>query len=76
MLTGYLPFCDQDVNVVYRQILACNYKIPSFVSAAAKDLIQSLLQKTPNKRISLKDIRDHEWFNRSVPQPAYGLNKG
>jgi len=67
MLTGYLPFCDQDVNTVYKQILACNYKIPSSVSAAAKDLIQSLLERIPNKRISLKNIRDHEWFNKFVP---------
>jgi len=67
MLTGYLPFCDQDVNTVYKQILACSYKIPSSVSAAAKDLIQSLLERIPNKRISLKNIRDHEWFNKFVP---------
>ena len=66
MLTGYLPFCDQDVNKVYKQIIACNYTMPSSLSAAAKDLIQSLLEKTPNKRISLKNIRNHEWFNKFV----------
>ena len=59
MLAGYLPFCDQDINTVYKKIIQCNYKIPSHVSAAAKDLIQGLLVKTPNKRISLQQIKDH-----------------
>lgn len=59
MVTGYLPFCDQDINTVYKQIVACDYKIPSHVSAAARDLIQNLLIKVPSKRISLKQIREH-----------------
>ena len=76
MLAGYLPFCDQDINTVFKQIAACNYKIPSHVSAAARDLIEKLLVKQPNQRISLKKIREHEWFNRVTPVAAYGINRG
>ena len=76
MLAGYLPFCDQDINTVFKQIAACNYKIPSHVSAAARDLIEKLLVKQPNQRISLKKIREHEWFNRVTPVTAYGINRG
>lgn len=76
MLAGYLPFCNQDINTIYKQIIACDYKIPSHVSAGAKDLIQSLLVKAPHKRISLRKVREHEWFNKTTPTTAYGLNLG
>lgn len=39
MLTGYLPFEDANNSLLYKKIINLNYKIPSFISNSAKDLI-------------------------------------
>lgn len=76
MLCGHLPFCDTDTHVLFKKILACNYKLPAYLSPHAQDLIQKLLVKAPEQRISLEEIREHSWFNRVSSAPAYGLDLG
>jgi 5'-AMP-activated protein kinase, catalytic alpha subunit len=61
MTVGYLPFEDKDTNKLYKKILGCDYLIPGFVSANAKDLMKKILQVTPEKRCSLDDIKRHMW---------------
>jgi 5'-AMP-activated protein kinase catalytic alpha subunit len=39
MVCGYLPFEDPNTNKLYKKILACDYTIPSFISAQNKDLL-------------------------------------
>lgn len=59
MICGHLPFCDADTNTLYKKVLACSYKIPAFVSGAARDLIQNLLVKNPAKRMSIAELKTH-----------------
>jgi serine/threonine protein kinase len=59
MLCGYLPFCDADTTLLYRKVVSCNYKIPNFISASARNLIETLLEKTPSKRLTLAEIKSH-----------------
>lgn len=64
MACGYLPFEDPNTNKLYKKILSCDYLIPGFISAQCKDLIKKILNTDPNTRITMKDLKCHEWFNQ------------
>lgn len=61
MLTGTLPFEDEQLKGLYGKICAGNYTIPSFVSPAARDLIQSMLTVDPRSRATIQHIKYHPW---------------
>lgn len=62
LLAGYLPFAGEDDNAVFRSILNGKLRFPQHFSPGAKDLLSRLLEKDPEKRSSLVDIRNHFWF--------------
>ncbi|KAL4989478.1 hypothetical protein BDW68DRAFT_195974 [Aspergillus falconensis] len=59
LLTGYLPFDGGDLHATLQLVRKGDYMIPPNVSAEAADLIQRILQKKPDDRISIKDIWKH-----------------
>eukprot|EP00826_Nyctotherus_ovalis_P005296 TRINITY_DN11192_c0_g1_i4.p1 TRINITY_DN11192_c0_g1~~TRINITY_DN11192_c0_g1_i4.p1 ORF type:complete len:571 (-),score=48.12 TRINITY_DN11192_c0_g1_i4:206-1918(-) len=62
LLSGYLPFDDQNTSNLYKKILACEYKIPTFISPAAADILRGILTKDPSKRLTLDDVKSHPWL--------------
>jgi serine/threonine protein kinase len=62
LLTGTLPFQNDDMTQLYEQINRCKVDYPSWMPADAEDLISKLLAKDPNTRYSLVDVRRHPWF--------------
>ena len=62
MLCGYLPFEDRDNDKLFEKILECNIKYPSFISKSAKDLLEKIIVKDPDKRITIKEIKHHPFF--------------
>jgi serine/threonine protein kinase len=64
VVCGFLPFEDENTGNLYKKILSCNYKLPSFVSDSVKDLISKILNTDPAKRYTIKDIRNHPWMNQ------------
>lgn len=80
LLAGYLPFNGEDDNSVFQSILRGKLKFPSHFSPGAKDILRKLLEKDPEKRMSLPEVREHLWFlvdykgdasNLSVPKMAH-----
>ncbi|CAH2351939.1 spindle assembly checkpoint kinase [[Candida] railenensis] len=65
-LVGKPPFEEIDKNATYKRIAKVDLKIPSFVCAEATDLIQSLLQHNPKKRLPLKEIPNHPWILKNM----------
>ena len=63
MLTGKLPFEDDDNVNLYKKIITGQYALPEHLSRNAKDLLRKMLQTNPRKRITLNEIRSHPWFN-------------
>ncbi|OQE42354.1 hypothetical protein PENCOP_c004G07856 [Penicillium coprophilum] len=59
LLTGYLPFDGGDLGNTLRLVKKGDYAIPSELSDEAADLIQRILQKRPEDRISMKNIWLH-----------------
>ena len=62
MICGYLPFEDDNNDLLYRKICIGKYTIPDFVSNKCKDLLKKILVTDPNKRITIKQIKNHPWF--------------
>ena len=62
MLVGSLPFDDQELIELYKQIKLGKFYLPSTLSLEAIDLLKRILQVDPKKRITLKEIKNHVWF--------------
>eukprot|EP00172_Hildenbrandia_rubra_P001046 Plantae.Rhodophyta-Hildenbrandia_rubra.ctg16273.p2 GENE.Plantae.Rhodophyta-Hildenbrandia_rubra.ctg16273~~Plantae.Rhodophyta-Hildenbrandia_rubra.ctg16273.p2 ORF type:complete len:441 (-),score=93.45 Plantae.Rhodophyta-Hildenbrandia_rubra.ctg16273:1980-3302(-) len=62
LLTGSLPFQNEDMTQLYEQINRCKVDYPSWMPADARDLIANLLTKAPERRYSLEDVKRHPWF--------------
>jgi 5'-AMP-activated protein kinase, catalytic alpha subunit len=44
------------------------YTLPSHLSALARDLIPRMLVVEPMKRITIREIREHQWFQNRLPR--------
>nr|AGT16321.1 CBL-interacting protein kinase [Saccharum hybrid cultivar R570] len=73
MLTGNLPFDDQNVVVLYQKILKGNAHIPKWLSQGAQDILRKILGPNPITRIDVEGIRAHEWFKQGYA-PAVPFN--
>ena len=67
MLCGYLPFDGDDDgennNVkLFQNILECEPELPDFLSDMSKDLIMSILNPDPDKRITIEQIKEHPFY--------------
>ena len=63
MLCGKLPFDDEKIKVLYRKIKTGDYIIPNYLSDIAQDVLKKILTVNPEKRIRLKDLKNHPFFN-------------
>lgn len=77
MLCGYLPFDDKnDDKNIFKKIVECEIKYPFFLSDIAKDMITKLLIKDPNKRINIKQIKNHPFYIKGKKkfEVDFGIN--
>ena len=63
MLTGCLPCAESKETVILNKIMSNQYIIPNYLSHDAIDLLNLMLQLDFKKRIKIKDIMKHPWFN-------------
>lgn len=70
MLVGRPPFETSNVKTTYKRIKINFYTFPDhiIISKAAKDLIQKLLKKEPECRISLSNILKHDFLKGPIPE--------
>jgi len=66
LLRGYLPFGatteEQIRNRILTHKVTLSKSVWNVISDDAKDLLLQLLNKTPEKRINLQGIKNHNWF--------------
>jgi 5'-AMP-activated protein kinase catalytic alpha subunit len=62
MVCGTLPFDSDQLPQLFIKIKECRYFIPNNISHEVKDLINLMLQPNPVKRITLKEIQEHAWY--------------
>ncbi|GAB4859010.1 CBL-interacting serine/threonine-protein kinase 1 [Ancistrocladus abbreviatus] len=62
ILTGYLPFDDRNLAVLYQKIVKGNTQMPKWLSTGAQNLIKRILDPNPATRITMAEIKADEWF--------------
>ncbi|XP_028092778.1 serine/threonine-protein kinase SAPK10-like isoform X2 [Camellia sinensis] len=73
MLVGSCPFEDPDEPKDFRKtiqrILQVQYSIPDNIqiSRECRHLISRIFVEDPTKRITIPEIRNHEWFLKNLP---------
>lgn len=61
MACGRYPFDDEALLGLYDRILAEELVVPNNVNEALADLLQGILDKDCNLRLSIEEIRKHSW---------------
>ena len=78
MLSGYLPFGEQDDEINRINIISGKIKYPSYFSNCVKDLLMHMLDLDPMTRYTLQEVRAHPWFNlidyKLIPGIIIGYN--
>jgi 5'-AMP-activated protein kinase catalytic alpha subunit len=71
MLCGGLPFDgDHDISELARNVRRGEYRVPSWVSDDARELIAGMLIVRPSKRMTMAEVMAHRWL-RPADMPAY-----
>ncbi|OHT02113.1 CAMK family protein kinase [Tritrichomonas foetus] len=77
MITGELPFYDLELNELFNSICQLSPIIPSHlkISDQLVDLIRMMLNKNPQERITLEQIKIHPWiseyFKDDIPDSPF-----
>ena len=62
MVCGFLPFEDDNQNILFGKIAKGLFSLPSFLSQSCKDLLKKILVTDPKRRYGFEDIKHHSWF--------------
>ena len=62
MLCGYLPFEDDNNDILFKQILKAKIDYPSHLSDLSKDLLKKIIEINPEKRIKIEEIKKHPFY--------------
>ncbi|KIK94821.1 hypothetical protein PAXRUDRAFT_33317 [Paxillus rubicundulus Ve08.2h10] len=62
LLTGTLPFDDDDEAIMKKMVVRGEYEDPEWLSQDARDLIRNILQSEPSKRLTISQILASPWF--------------
>lgn len=68
MVTGRLPFDDENLQRLLLKVQAGQFHLPSNLPDDLRDLIKKMLTVDPDERITLDGIKAHPWFNTCQPK--------
>jgi serum/glucocorticoid-regulated kinase 2 len=63
MILGKSPFIHKNQKKLFEFIQNKNFIMPKNINADLQDLLNKLLEKNPENRISLNRIKNHNWFS-------------
>lgn len=78
LLTGRLPFDDDNIRTLLQKVKAGVFDMPADIDPAAQDLLSRMLEKEPEERITMPEVMAHPFFThhplrltggRSMPTP-------
>ncbi|RWW05263.1 hypothetical protein GW17_00031472 [Ensete ventricosum] len=64
ILTGYLPFDDRNLAVLYQKISKGETDIPKWLSPGAHSILKRILDPNPIMRINMAGIKADDWFKQ------------
>ncbi|CAL5199074.1 unnamed protein product [Lathyrus oleraceus] len=68
LLTGYLPFDDRNLAVLYQKVSKGDCQMPKWLSYGARNIIKRILDPNPETRITMAGIREDLWFKEGYKQ--------
>lgn len=68
LLAGRLPFDDEDLGTLLDKVKSGRYEMPNGIGPDAKDLIEQMLQRDVEKRITMSEILVHPFFVSKEPK--------
>lgn len=66
ILAGHFPFDDDNVSVLANQIMFSEIEYPRNFSPNLKDLLQKMLTKNPENRITIDELLIHPWCKDQI----------
>jgi len=72
MVSGKYPFefsQDDDLIDLYDRISKAEFQMPEGIDDDLKDLFSKILEKDPEKRLSIRQIKEHRWVKSYFPIP-------
>jgi serine/threonine protein kinase len=73
MVTGGLPFDDDNIQHLFHKIVNTEVTFPQFLSQAVVDVLKKMLTKAPEHRITLDEIKEHHWFSQTHYSKLLGI---
>ena len=61
-LVGFPPYYTENIKELYNSIRSARLQVPKYISKEGKDLLNQLLNKRPDKRITIDRVKQHEFF--------------
>ena len=65
MVTGQLPFDDENMQRLLQKIAFTEPQYPSYLSPQLVDLLRKVMMKNPDARATIAKIKSHPWFSQS-----------
>ncbi|KAL5980359.1 CBL-interacting serine/threonine-protein kinase 16 [Asimina triloba] len=69
LLSGFLPFQDDNIMKMYRKVFKAEFQFPPWISTDARRLISRLLVANPEERIGISAIMQVPWFKKGFTRP-------
>lgn len=73
IVTGSPPFRGEAFNQVQTQVLNTEIQMPAYLSKDFRSLLDGLLEKNVNRRLTMSQIKQHNFF-KGVNWKSYLLN--
>jgi len=66
-VTGSYPFEGDTIFRLFEEIAKCEYTVPSDVDPLLGSLLRGMLEENPEKRLTLDEVRNHDWCRKKHP---------
>lgn len=76
MVHGELPYEDENMQRLMQKIIYTQPKYSASLSPPLRDLLQKMLLKDPQARITLEQIKEHTWFSQYQYADMMDMNFG
>jgi len=70
LVSGGLPFDDDNLHVLFQKVSSCAFEIPDELSANVKDLIRRMIVVNIDKRLTPAKVMQHKWMKQSPYKPV------
>ena len=71
-MTGRLPFDDDNIRSLLQKVKIGHFEMPDEIKDPARDLLKRMLEKEPERRITVAEILRHPFFVSRPPKPIPG----